>query len=219
MYSYMGCCGDGAAHLPDPPRMRLLLLLCGLALLASVRSADVYCATPNVFISSPFPQTTLLLETSCLVLDWPTGTFTMNGTTKYSKQDNPAVSLPPVTVTGQVYLLPDGIGFSYPAENATYCSQSSYSAPPLCPLVQRSTTGPWKVFYRISGGTTTSIMIAYTAPDENSNGQPASFLGATSPFTYYCQGMCSDIADQVPQPDTLNVTVRRRLSSPNHRME
>jgi hypothetical protein len=191
--------------------MRLALLLV-LALLPAVLSADVYCGSPDVFISSMFPQTTLMLEDSCLVVDWAAGTFSLNGTTKFTK--SATVSLPPVTVNGQAYLLANGgIAFSYPAENLTYCSQTAYSAPSLCPHFQRITTGPWLVNYRESGGSTVSITITYTAPDANSNGQQGSFLGAEIPFTYSCIGTCSLISNQVPQPSTLNVTVRRSNSS------
>lgn len=201
---------------PDLAAMRGALVLCLLALLGYSLSSDVYCSSPNVFISSPFLQTTLNLTTSCIVFNWTAGTFTLNGTTKYTKgEGGTTVSLPPVTISGNVYILSNqGIAFSYPAENSTYCSQSSYSAPSLCPFFQRISTGPWLVAYPYSPTVTTSFTITYTAPTKNTNGWEYSFLGAEAPFTYTCIGTCSPISSQVPPapiPSNDSFTVRRSV--------
>lgn len=187
--------------------MRALLLLVSLFVATSVAVNSTYSATPNKPILPVFANTKLTLDSSYLILDLDAGLFYLNVSTLY---ENLPVSkeLPVATATGYVSFQQGGIIMFTP----TACIQAR-SAPSLCddpnPFLFQLINGPFYFGTVPSTGNVDELTIQSTTSNPNPNPLgPINFLGATQPIAYTCSGTCASLNDQVPQPSTLNVTVR-----------
>jgi hypothetical protein len=193
------------------PLVPLLLLLFS-SVAYSVNST--YVSTPGIAIRSPLPNSKLILDISYLILDPDAGLFYLN-VSSYFSDGTVSGDLPVATAIGNLaFQSPGVILFSYPSENSSYCQQAR-SSPSLCgspAYLQQITNGEFTFGAHPSTGAVTTLTIESSTSNPNPNPLgPLNFLGAYQAITYSCVGVCEELQSQVPQPESINVTVRRSL--------
>lgn len=198
--------------------MRLLLLLLVLLVAASHGAPSYYQARPGSAITSISSQTKLRDDVTNLAIDLDAGTFSFNFTIYASGTNISPGYLPVATVYGNVgFTVDQEIVFSA-ANLSQACTQATSTEVDLCPFLATIVVGTWSFNYHLTGGATDwmSITTSTTTIDPNT-GKPLQFLGMNVNPTFYCAASpCASLASAVPQPSTLNVTVRLRSNSPTH---
>jgi hypothetical protein len=210
-----------------------LLLLLLLSVSISNAAFSTWSAAPNLYIRPPFLGTTLLLDTITVGFDLVAGNFFINSSTYYAdfslteklvaygndtailKQF--ASQLPPVQLYGNLsFAQPQLVQFSYPNNSVLYCVQAR-SAPPLCPLFQTYTNGPF-VFSASPSLANPIVLILQTNTEgfiDPLTNSPYNFFYAPQAISLTCSsGSCASLANVVPAlplPANISVTVRRFL--------
>jgi hypothetical protein len=193
--------------------MRPLLLL--LLIASSLAVPSYYVAYPTSIITSISSQVKLRDDVANLALDLDAGTFSFNFSIYASGQNINPGYLPTATVSGDVgFTTQQAIIFS--ADNLTLaCTQASSPELSLCPFIASIILGTWTFDYHVTADATDwlSITTSTTTIDPNT-GKPLQFMGLNANPTFTCAAPpCASLASAVPQPSTLNVTVRRSLLS------
>jgi len=190
-----------------PGLLLVLALLDGHA----VRAVDVYRTQPMVELAPLFPDTVLILADGNLTLDLDASprTFSLSLDVRFGKDDVSDKALPRVTLAGSIFFtLQQQMLFSFADQGIASCNDQN-GAPPTCPALQQDATGPWTFGYQLTANANATTQL--TIASSMRNDVPVSFLGALTPFTFVCVGVCSPINVQVPSaplPANASFTVR-----------
>lgn len=197
--------------------MRVPLILVFLFVASAAAVFSCYRATPNLYIQPPTFNSKLLLDELITCIDATAGTFYINSTEYYADTGG-AHQLPFVLLYGNVsFAAPQLIQFSYPNNSELYCAQAR-SSPPLCPLLQTYTNGPF-VFSAAPSLATPQVLTIEASSTfyDPLTGAPYNFFYAPQPISLVCtSGSCASLANVVPPsplpPDPV-FTVRFLLGS------
>jgi len=180
----------------------VLALLCALISLPRGEALDVYRSSPDVDVNPPFGNSVLILKDANITFDMSLQTFQLTALLAFGKDDVSSKLLPLVVLNGGVsFTVAQQMLFTISNGTIAACNDNN-GAPPMCPFMSEQVTAqPWTFGYRVVGSNTQWFTLA-------------GFLGANVVPQFVCQGVCSDIAAQVPPaplPQNASFTVRHRF--------